>query len=187
MNGFGDLLGVGGGQDEHHVLGRFLKRFQQRVERRDGQHVDLVDDVNLVAAARWGELHAVDDFLADVLDAGTACRVELVDVGVGALGDHDAILAGAVRVGRGALLTQKRLGEQARRGGLARAARAAEQVSVADLVLLDGVLDGALDMLLPNDVLEDLRTVFAVQRFCHMPRAPRCCLRICESPAARAR
>ena len=130
--------------------------------------MDLVDDVDLVAAAHRRVVDAVDDLLADVVDAGAACRVELVDVGVHALGDHLAILAGAVRVGRGALFAQKRLGKQASRGGLARAARAAEQVGVADFVLLDGVFDGALNLLLPHHVLEDLRTVFEVQRLCHV-------------------
>ena len=168
VDGLRHLLRVGGGQDEHHVVGRFLQGFQQRIERRDGQHVDLVDDVDLVTAARGRELHAVDDLLAHVLHARAACRVELVDVGVHALGDHLAILAGAVRIGRGALLAQQRLCKQAGRGGLARAARAAEQVGMADLVLLDGVFDGALDLLLPHHVLEDLRTVFAVQRLCHV-------------------
>ena len=38
---------------------------------------------------------------------------------------------------------------------------------MADFVLLDGVFDGALDLLLPHHVLEDLRTVFAVQRLVH--------------------
>ena len=168
MDGLRHFLRIGGGQDEHHVIGRFLQRFEQRVERRDGQHVDLVDDIDLVAAARGRELHAVDDLLAHVLHACTACRVELVDVRMHAFGDHLAILAGAVRIGRGALLAQQRLCKQASRGGLARAARAAEQVGVADFVLLDGVFDGALDLLLPHHVLEDLRTVFAVQRLCHV-------------------
>ena len=172
MNGFGDLLRIGGRQDEHHMLRRFLKRFQQRVERRDRQHVNLVDDVDLVSSARRGELHAADDLLADVFHTGTARGVELVNVGMGSLGDHGAILAGSVRIGSGALFAQERLGKQAGRGRLARAARSAEQVSMADFVLLDGVFDGALDLLLPHNVLEDLRTVFAIQRLCHMPHAP---------------
>ena len=111
MDGLRHLLRVGGCQDEHHVIGRFLQRLEQRVERRDGQHVDLVDDIDLITAARGRELHAVDDLLAHVLHARTACRVELVNVGVHALGDHLAILAGAVRVGRGTLFAQKRLGK----------------------------------------------------------------------------
>ena len=65
--------------------------------------------------------------------------VELVDVGVAPLGDLDALLAGAVGVGRRALLAVERLGEDARGGGLAGAARPGEQVRVRDLAVGDGV------------------------------------------------
>ena len=57
------------------MIRRFFQRFQQRVEGRYGQHVNLVDDVDLVAAARRRELHAVDDFLAHVFHARAACGV----------------------------------------------------------------------------------------------------------------
>ena len=163
----GHLLRIGGGEDEHHVARRLLERLQQRVERRRGQHVHLVDDVDLVAPARGGELHAADDLLAHILHAGAARGVQFVDVGMLAGGDHRAVVAGAVGFGRGAVLAQKRLGQQTRRRGLARAARAGEQVGVAHLVLLDGVFDGALDMLLADHVLEDLRSVFPIQCFRH--------------------
>src|SRR5206468_12417366 len=47
-----DVARIGGGQHEDHVRGRLLQRLEQRVERRLGELVDLVDDVDLVAAAR---------------------------------------------------------------------------------------------------------------------------------------
>ena len=34
------------GEDKNNVLGRFLKRFQKRVERADRKHVHLVDYIN---------------------------------------------------------------------------------------------------------------------------------------------
>lgn len=42
-----DLFRLGGGEDEEHVLGRFLQRFQQRVEGLLREHVHFVDDVHL--------------------------------------------------------------------------------------------------------------------------------------------
>ena len=60
--------------------------------------MDLIDDVDLVAPARRRELHAIDDFLADVVDAGAACRIEFVDVGVLSRGDKLAVLARSVGV-----------------------------------------------------------------------------------------
>jgi hypothetical protein len=44
-----DLLRLGGGEDELQVLRRFLDQLQQRVEALLGDHVRLVDDVDLEA------------------------------------------------------------------------------------------------------------------------------------------
>ena len=44
------LLRVGGGEHEDDVGGRFLQRLQQGVGSRGREHVDLVDDVDLLAA-----------------------------------------------------------------------------------------------------------------------------------------
>ena len=162
MDGLGNLLRVGRRHDEHHMARRLLERLQQRVERRHREHVDLVDDVDLVAPARRRELHAVDNLLANVVDAGAACRIELVDVGVLSRGDKPAVLARSVGVGSRAALAQKRLRKQAGSGRLTRAARAAEQVCVTYFVLLNGIFDGALDMLLAHHVLKRLGAIFAV-------------------------
>ena len=48
----GDALRVGGGEDEHDVGRRLLERLEERVEGRAREHVHLVDDVDLEAAAR---------------------------------------------------------------------------------------------------------------------------------------
>ena len=80
--------------------------------------MNLVDDVDLAAPARRGKLHAPDDLLAHVLNARAACRVELVDIRMRAVGDFEAVLAGAIWLGRWALIAQKRLGEQAGCGSL---------------------------------------------------------------------
>jgi hypothetical protein len=43
------LADLGGGEEELHMGGRFLQRLQKRVEGACRQHVDLVDDEDLVA------------------------------------------------------------------------------------------------------------------------------------------
>ena len=159
-----NLLRVGGAHDEHHVRRRLFEGLEQRVEGRRGQHVDLIDDVDLVAATHRREVDAVDDLLAHVVDARAAGRVELVDVGVVTGGDEPALLAGAVGQVARALLALERLGEDACHGGLSGAARTTEQVRVARAVLGDGALKRGDHVALANDVLERLRAVLAIQR-----------------------
>ncbi len=96
------------------------------------EHVDLVDDVDLVAAAGGREAHAADDLVAHRVHARVRGGVDLADVRVAALGDLEAVVAGAVGLAGGALLAVERLGEQPRRRGLAGAARPGEQVGVRD-------------------------------------------------------
>ena len=129
--------------------------------------MDLVDDIDLVASADRGELNAADDFLADVLDARAAGRVHLVDVGVRALGDGEALFAFAVGRGRRTFLAQERFRQQARHRGLSRAARAAEEIGVAHAIGFERVLDRAFDMDLAHDVVERLRAILPIERLCH--------------------
>ncbi len=124
------LLRVGGAEDEDHVRRRFLERLEQRVARARAEHVDLVEDHDL-AVARRAERDALDE-LADVRDAVVGRGVELEEpVDDAALVDGDAVRAGAVGFAVDGVLAVEHLGEDARRGRLAGAARAAEEVGVA--------------------------------------------------------
>ena len=49
QDGDRNLADLGGGEDELRVRRRLLQRLQEGVERLLGEHVDLVDDVDLVA------------------------------------------------------------------------------------------------------------------------------------------
>ena len=66
-------------EDEDQVLGRLLDDLEQRVERRRGHHVRLVDDEDAVARADRREVRAVAQ-LARVVDAVVAGGVHLGDV-----------------------------------------------------------------------------------------------------------
>ena len=92
----GDAVGLRGCEDEHHVGRRFLERLQQPVEGLLRQHVDLVDDVDLVPEAGGG-VGGVLAQAADVVDAGVGGPVDLLDVGPGA----DLRARGHVRHGVG--------------------------------------------------------------------------------------
>ena len=97
QDGDRDLPDLGGGEDELHMLGRLFQRLQQAVEGLRGEHVHLVDDVDLVAGDRRLVAHRLDD-LADVVDAGVGGGVHLDDVDVAALHDGGAVLAHLVHV-----------------------------------------------------------------------------------------
>ena len=85
---------------------RLLERLEQRVERRRREHVDLVDDVDLVRAAHRRKAHRVDDLLTHVVDARAARGVQLIHIGVGSRRDGLALGTRAVRhAARGALRT----------------------------------------------------------------------------------
>ena len=76
------------------------------------------------------------DEVAIGVDTVVRRRVELDEVGEGARGDRDAVLALAAGLAVVAeVQAVERLGQEAGRGGLAGAARAGEQVGVADPVL----------------------------------------------------
>ena len=86
------LAHLGGGEDELHVPRRLLQRLQERVEGALGEHVHLVDEVDLVARHHRLVARALDD-LADVVDAGVGGGVHLQHVGVPALHDLGAVAA----------------------------------------------------------------------------------------------
>ena len=75
---------------------RLLKSFKQRIERRRRQHVNLVDDVNLVGTLHGSKVNGVDNLRAHVVDTRTTCSIELIDVRVGTFGNQLALRAGSI-------------------------------------------------------------------------------------------
>ena len=102
-----------------------------------------------------------DDDLADLVDLGVGGGVDLEDVHVAPVGDLDAGVAGAARIGGRALLAVQRARQDARRRGLADAARAGEDERLRDPLRADGVAQRLRDAALPDDVIEPLRAPFA--------------------------
>src|ERR1035438_836498 len=68
------LLGVCRREHELHMLRRLLQGLEQRIERRRREHVDFVDDVDLVSGAGRRVLARLPQ-LANLLDAVVACAV----------------------------------------------------------------------------------------------------------------
>ena len=161
------LADLGGREDELHMLGRLLEGLQQRIEGAGREHVDFVDDVDLVAGGGGAVGDAVDD-LADVADAGARGRVHLKHVDMAALGDGHAVLARAAGIGGrppGAVGADAvhALGDDPGGGGLSDAAYSGHDEGVRDSVRLEGVLQRADHRVLADQVGECLRAVLARQ------------------------
>ena len=124
--------------------------------------MNLVDDDHPVAVAgRPVAQHFLE--LADVVDPGVGCRVDLDDVEARASGDlltGDAVTAW---LGRRSLLAVDRLGQEARRRRLADAADPGKDISVSQCSGGEGVVQGSDDRILADDVGEGLRSPGAGQ------------------------
>ena len=155
---------LGRGEDEFHMRRGLLQRLQQAVEGLLGEHVDLVDDVDLVAGGDRRVAGRIDD-VADVVDAGVGGGVHLDDVGVAALHDGAAVdaLGGQIDGGRaGAVLVLviEAAGEDAGGGGLADAADAGQHPGMRNPAGREGVPKRADHRLLADEIVKAVGPVF---------------------------
>ena len=159
-----NLLGVGGAEHEHDVSRRLLQCFQQRVERGLGEHVSLVDDVNLERPQRGGEVHLLAQ-VANLIDSAVRRGIDLDEVERRTRRHLHARLALVARLCgiTGTAGAVQRLGQQTSRRGLARTAAAAEQVGVRDPAADDCALQRARCGVLADEVGERLRSVLSVK------------------------
>ena len=159
-NGGQHFLRLGGGEDKLHVRGRFLQRFQQRIERSSGKHVHFVNDVHFEAATRRRVRRGVAQ-LADLFHAVVARAVNFQNAQRAAFGDLDASLVVILEIHRGAVSGVKTFGEDTGDGRLARATRAAEKIRVRDATGGDSVAKRLRDMLLPDHLGKPLRSILS--------------------------
>ena len=124
------------------------------------EHVHLVDEVHLAAAARRRVLHVVEQ-LAGVVHLGARRGVDLEQVDEAARIDVPAGTALTARLRRDAALAVERLGEDARDGGLADAARAGEQEGVVDAARVERVGERAAHVVLADEFVEAARAPLA--------------------------
>ena len=148
------------------MLRRLLENLQQRIERRGREHVHLVDDVHALFQHRRG----IDRLLAqgaDVVDAVVRRGVELRNIEQRPLVDPTAGLALVARLTVHRMQAVDRLGEDARAGRLARAARPREEIGVRGAPLLHLPAEGIGDVALADDLGKGFGPPLAVQRLVH--------------------
>ena len=130
-NGGHHLVGFGGAEHEDHVVRGFLQRLQQGVFGAGGEHVNLVQHVDLGPA---GGTHGhPGGEVANVVHFVVGGRVQLDQVvrGVGGDGLTGRALAARFTVA-GGFVAVEGLGQDPGRAGLAGSPGAAEQVGVPD-------------------------------------------------------
>ena len=166
-----DLVKLRGGENEHQVLRRLLQDLQQGVEGREGQHVDLVDDIDPLFDSGGGVDGLVPqgpDLVHTVIGRG----VQLQNVQKAAVLNAKAGGTGAAGVPVHGMLAVYGLGENFRAGGLSGAPGAGEEVSVGGAAFGHLLLQGLGDMALPRDVREGLGPPLAVEGLIHASPPP---------------
>ena len=156
------LLRVGGGQHEDDVRRRLFQRLQHGVEGVGGEHVDLVDDEDLVAAHR-GQVGGVFEHDGHFLHLAVGGGVHFEVVGEAPFVHTAAGGAFAARVGADTLLAVQRLGQDAGDGGLAHAPGTGEQVGMVQALVVERMAQGTHDGVLSDQGVEVTRTPFARQ------------------------
>ena len=156
-----DLLDLRRGEDEDDVGRRLFQRLQQGVEGRCGQHVHLIDDVYLIMAGAGG-IGCLVPQVADVVHAVVGGSVHFHHIEDAAVVDAFADLALAAGVAILGMEAVDRLGKDLGAGGLAGAAHAGEKVGVAHAARRHLIAQCCDDAALCDDVLEPLRSPFAV-------------------------
>ena len=157
---------LGGCQDEHHVFGRLLQRFEQRVERACREHMYLVDDIHALFKRCGSVDHLVAD-IADIVYAVVGGCVHFKHVGCRTRFDRAAGIADKARRAVYGLLAVDRLGKDLCAGGLTRSARSAKQICMRKPARPCLILQNRRDVLLTANVLKALRTPFSVKCLMH--------------------
>src|SRR6266850_5534900 len=132
------LFRLGGGKHELYMSRGLFQRLEKRIEGFFGEHVNFVNDVDL--KPRTGR-RVFGGFaqLTDFIDTAIARAVDFENIERTSFGDFLAARVVVVEIDFGAAGAIEAFGEDARDGGLARAARPAKQIGMGDPALLDGV------------------------------------------------
>ena len=153
QNRLRNLIDFGRCKNENHVGRRFFERLEESVEGACREHVDFVDDENLVLADDGRVLHTFNH-IADVVDAGVRGRIYFIDVHRVSAGDILAAVALATRVQRVRALAVERAGEDAGASSLAHTTGAGKKECMMETTALNGVLESLCDMFLTDHIAE---------------------------------
>ena len=156
-------MGLGGGQHENDMRWRLFQGLEQRIGGTGAQHVNFIDDIDLVLSFVWSVINPFPE-VTDVIHTGVAGGVNFNDVQSSAFGDCLTPLTGIAGfalafVGEAV----DRLGENASGTGLAGTAWTAEKVSMRDMTAAQGILQCLGYLFLADHFSQGLRTPPAIK------------------------
>ena len=167
QNRRGHLVDLRGGQNKNNVAGRFLHYFEQRIERRCGEHVHLVDNIYFVCADT-GRVSRFIPQIPDIVHAIVGCGVDFHNVHHTAIVNTRTYRALSARVCTIPALTVHCFGEYLGAGRFTGAARACKNVGMSYFVVQYLVLQRRGNARLAHNVLKCCRTPFTVKRTVHI-------------------
>ena len=110
---------------------RFLKSFQEGIERLSGKHVNFINNVCLVIAIRWSHSNILSQ-LTDFIDPAVACSINLNYIDVLACGNRLAAFTKVTRFTGFPICALKCFGVYAGRTCFPNAPGTSEEVGVAN-------------------------------------------------------
>ena len=160
QNGWQNLMFLRCSQNEDDMCGWLLQRLQEGIESSCRQHVNLVNNENLVLAYLRRDARLLHQRL-DVLHAIVGCSIELKDVKRALFVERLTAftLSTSLTVLRGRH-TVDGLRKDACTGGLTHTAWSAEEVSMSQFSALHGIFQRGSQCLLSHHRIEGDRAIF---------------------------
>ena len=154
-------MNFGGGQNKHHMAGRFFQRFQQCVESRAAEHVHLVDDIHFFSALAGGVVGFIPNG-AHIVYTVVGGGVHFHNIQNAAIVNAAADLTFAAGIALHAVRAVYGLGKNFGTGGFAGAAHACEQIGMAYTVSRHLIAQRRYNGALAHHILKAARPPLAV-------------------------
>lgn len=150
----------GSREHENHVLRRFFQRFQQGVESLLGQHMDLIDNVNLVAPSNGREPDIIPE-LSHLIDAVITRAIDLKNVKADTRRNFPARIADATWGSGRAVHAIQCFCQNPGGRCFSGPSGTDKQIGMSQSTLLNRVLQCLHDVILTQNIVKDLGPIFA--------------------------
>ena len=137
-----------GGQDKNGVFWRFFQGLQKSIEGRLGEHMDLINNINLVLACLRGNAYLIYQ-TSDIVHRVVGSRIKFKNI-------EGKILIFPFRP-----ILVDLFGQNTGTGGFAHTSWTAEQQGLGQMVVLDGIEQGIGNGRLAHNILECLGSIFS--------------------------